>query len=325
VAIVKIKAREVLLLLAPVVALSVMAWSFSPRASSTQSGNHALKVDSIKMERATPREVYEGYDTRLLVQFKAPPLSGKPGQGQSSLGFVHVEGAHFALSRNGSWKPVFSAGGTAGSKRIQYVETVNNRQLIYRLRMHDLTTTKEHPFLRGNLTGDIWFTSPVGTRRIRTKPSPISVKVRGANQKVRLIPTSRWRPFRFVSSEVTRVSHQEARDFEDTRLRLLFEKTVDKSVVSHNDFITRCKWIDARLEDANGVRLKWRPGSGGRMGRSNPTALKYDQNTEKGTYAFDVGITMWRVLPKTGSVIFKGALSYNDGWPLPVEVVVRKS
>jgi hypothetical protein len=34
---------------------------------------------------------------------------------------------------------------------------------------------------------------------------------------------------------------------------------------------------------------------------------------------------MWRVLPKTGSVIFKGALSYNDGWPLPVEVVVRKS
>lgn len=83
----KLCLREVLLLLLPVLGLVIFAWKqqtpWVAEQVAPQDG-FKIEIEEVKAEPATPREVYEGYDTRVSVRFKAPPFASKPSWKQTS-------------------------------------------------------------------------------------------------------------------------------------------------------------------------------------------------------------------------------------------------
>jgi hypothetical protein len=327
----KIKLREVLLLIVPIMVLTPLFWRWEIgtwlpvwRTAPVQNG-YEVEIKSVKTQAPTPREVYEGFDTRVVVEFNNPQFSHKTGWKYYGTGVSYLTNERLIEKNQSGWKklytkPPFKRGVKRSQpERIVYVESFKSEKVIYKLRLHDFPTTQGELFLRGELESSVWFEMPLGQKRLISNLQPVSVKVRDANQKVQLKPTTMWRPFRFYKGEVKRVSHQEAVGGEDTLIDVFIEQTVDKNEASYGDFWAKCKWVDPHLENEKRQRLSMRPGPGG-VFRLNPTKVSGPKNI----YKFPMCVTLWRVLPKTGKVIFKGALSYNDGWPLPVEIVVRE-
>src|SRR4028119_1409076 len=79
---VKIRSRDAILLVIPLIILVPVVFKWKLRSPSLQSvtvtpqSGYVAQVKSVQVEPATAREVYGGYDTRVTIVYKYPPLPG---------------------------------------------------------------------------------------------------------------------------------------------------------------------------------------------------------------------------------------------------------
>jgi hypothetical protein len=311
---VKLNAREALLLLAPVAALSVLAWRFTPKSPDAQGNDFTVQIDSIRVEQATPREVYEGYDRHVIVDYHMPDATEVHGMHLAATEILGPASTELLRNENGSLRRL-----NVSTDNIR--RTISGPQtMIYALRLSKIPVSAGELTLKSTIPGRryVYRTAAGLTKTVASGPKTISVVVRKEGEHVRVPTVSRYRPFRIKTLTVEKVNAANRMTNEDTLIRLVVEKTSD----GINDFGAKCQTRGARLVDARGNEYSaWPANSYKYVVQESVRGVEANSPVSIREYRFPLG-----AVPKSaGRVTFKTEVSYDDGWPLPVEVVVRKN
>jgi hypothetical protein len=277
-------------------------------------------VDSIEVEPASPREVYEGYERRVIINYRSPAapeargmklLGGETG-GPMSAELLHRKNGFLRklnLQRSEGQTSTWS-----GAKNI-----------IHTLRLSHIPASAGEITLRCTVPGPRYYyrTAAGATTFITPKLKTIMVVVRKADEKIQVPRVSKYRPFVLKSLATQRRDPAKSMDENDYEVKVVLESTAADA-----DFHRGWRFLRPRLIDGWGrehrftTRLK--SGDWARISEMSPIegGLEADKpNTCTRWFRFPL-----RLVPKSaGRVTFKTEASYNDGWPMPIEVVVRKN
>ena len=313
------RAGEWALLVLPCVALASFAWWQSQKKNKypTSSDPIAPVILKAELEPATPLDVYNGWDTRFVLEAQVPShMAAKPGDyATSAQADLHDRTLHYQHAGREVVLPMPNGKRFQGSIRNSVTTTTT---LLMKLR--ELPITSSPVTFRGGVIASYVKSATVnGVPRnvvTKSKPIPFSVVVRRANQRVVLPVVSRYRPFSLDKVAVKREKiHSGKAVLSDTTVEMIFS-------VANSDFVPTLNNI--RLVDGRGkehqtflspttkipVSPMWRSHSA----KDSPDG-KYHQ-----WLSFPVSF-----LPKsTGRITFKTDVSVNSCWPLPISVVVRE-
>jgi hypothetical protein len=322
----KICSREAALLILPLIILVPVVFRNlgSPslqNATVTPQSGYVAQVKSVNVEPATAREVYGGYDTRVTIIYKYPRLPGttwwsKP-QDPSDMTVLGGGALRLTAQTNGHESML------KDPKRFSTVTKLSQAggELVCILRLRDIPAAAKQLTLHAQILG---VSSRVKNAAgkvgfLTTLPVNVAVVVRRAGERIELPAVSKEQPLRLKAVSVGKPKSP-SNPGDDTVVTLAIG-TTDPSF-AEAEFRSKCGFYNWRLVDASGKEYKetWRHGA--KMAEIL-TRSSYDK--EEGKHTFTFTFPLKSIPASAGRVTFKTEVSYNDGWPLPVEVVVRKS
>jgi hypothetical protein len=322
----KIRSREVVLLVLPVVLLGAVGWYLARRPMPRAEGPLHVAIANLKVTPATPREVYEGYDTKVSM-------------------ILHHEGTADVPK---SWRQVALSTATDnmqllavrdGKKRVLVDDKQPNRRVfrhrmsmqvnipgdteisaLFWVKVSDLPRDIGEVRIIGNLTDMIFFSSGVGrvrrAHRMKLKPTPFEVTVKKASEEIAPPKPSMEQPFELVEKKVTEVDGEYIVSLTvrptgsavgwGKKPRIEWSLEGDKDNASFVDVKNQRHF---KFKDKVGSWRGMPPNHMGEYGKDGLYRVEYRAPIAQ--------------LPK-GRLEFHTTISVNDCWPMPVEVVVRE-
>ncbi|HEY0076212.1 MAG TPA: hypothetical protein VGB77_19070 [Abditibacteriaceae bacterium] len=289
------KRKELSWMLLPCLLILGLGWYFT--RSREAASKLRVRIDEIKLVPATPRDVARGYDSVVLIEATMRAPSGV------ELGYFIHNGQQSSM--NYQLQIVNSTG--------RFVQSVNNpgqltrdeqahlwkEQITYPFKLSQIPASRDALFVRVQAHGEVYSLSKDKYLH-RAHSDWHKLQVRAPNQQIKTPVVTKARPFKLIGIE-SKASANPGINYHLTFYVELFEPlqlvpgrgrvSLDKSQV----------FIDGKpIADDNGTAYS--PGR-------NP------MDTQK----------HFALPPKCRNAKFKGELSINECWPLPVEVELRKN
>jgi hypothetical protein len=263
---------------------------------------YRVVLDSVKVEDATPREVYDGFDKRVVVAFRSLPERVSTPQNPRTLQYIAPGPSALQFSEPNAR--------SLSDKDENLRVTSDGKVAVFALRLRDLPAENGSVTLNSQLRGTSYAQWGTGAM-IAPTPAPLSVVVRKEGEVIKTPIVSKQQPFRLKSLKMETVEKANRTLGEDTRIHLVLEK-LDSDIEDK-----KCVAYNARLEDEKGNNLS----KGSEL--INFREVKHDSPANSATIEREF-LFAKRFIPEyAGKVIFKTEVSYDDGWPLLVETVVR--
>ena len=310
--------REAALLLLPVAALTAYGlWMSKPNVSkrppSRPNNRLGFTVQSIEVVPATPRDVYEGYDTVVKVKYNWPSPPKLPN-------------AIVGAKSNDCLVPWLTYKARNKAQRVKTEKDAIRRMVfVGSNRVEFRMNLSKVPMKYGELTlksaiWDNWLYNVTGaggkvTVKVLTAPSiPISVVVRKAGERVAPPEVSKRRPF--IIKSIAHDSFLSFRGGNGKTIKITFENLQPTKDA-------RWYFANPHLVDARGKEYIYaiRPGATGFSWAqmSYPADHLVDQRFPVRWFSFPLDL-----IPKSaGKITFKTEVSLDDCWPLPISYVVR--
>lgn len=314
----KWKSREVALLVLP--ALALVAFGFvmqrEPRlVGRSETGNFSLTIDEIKQEPATPLEVFKGYDTRVTVKYtmsKAPQIANAKLVGSSAFGNLN---ARLIQRKDGAERVLRLPGVSA-----VLLSGLEDTTFLFRLSKVPLSDG-ELTFKTSVCGGYVYNKSSGGIKSLYTTPVPVEIVVRKAGETVQIPVVSKYCPLKQEEMKVEAVASAQSVVGENTRVTATVRCLEEPPIEGFKD---KCVFSKPRLVDANGKEyMSFNNKMIGKNMAQIVIGWPGDGGNEKTCHRW-FGLPV-QLIPKSGGrVTFKTEVSINDGWPLPLSVVVRE-
>lgn len=304
----RLRAGEWALLLLPCVALGGFAWWQKERKPPSPE-DYAPKIEQIEVLPATPLQVYQGFDTRVIVRMKRSrfvlPMPQATPVGFSSVvikspAFVNARGLNVSVNC------------------IETIETASSKVDEKTFAMKLARVPSEIGEVRFTSVVWQWYNFKHYKQDVAQKSVlvPVSVVVRRQGETVRL-PTkvTRYRPFALTDLKVSIPRMTDLSGQSDTEASFVLRAANSATVLPFD----AARIFDTRLEAEQGAAYQ-----------------QYDKKYQQFIHEFGRGTVgsnddLRRVfqfplkqIPKSaGRVTLKALVSVDDCWPLPISVVVR--
>jgi hypothetical protein len=301
--------RELALLLLPVVALG--AFGLWMRGKNVSAKKFEFTLQSVEVVPATPRDVYEGFDTLVKVKYDFPPAPKLPN-------------AEPAAKPSGIDEPKLFYKTRGKVQRVQLLPTdiavmnfAGEDRAEIRLRLRTVPTKYGELTLKSAARGSFWYNvRGTGTEKdLKVPPRSFSIVVRRAGERVTMPQVSKYRPFRIKT-----ISRDRTEKWPAPLERKLIKVTIENFQPTDNE---RWRFLRSRLIDSRGKEYK----SSIKVGTqyvswvqiSEPADHLVDKHNLVRWFSFPLDL-----IPKSaGKITFKTEVSLNDSWPLPISYVVR--
>jgi hypothetical protein len=353
----RISLKEILVLLVP--ALILLGASFwwqkrEQRDAVKESGPFRLEVAKIEKVVPTPAEVAEGYDTKFLVTFAYrgnDPLAAYRRDNLNITPFTIASNAKLLERKEGQWREISRR--TSPQVRVagaQLFSQINNRQIAILLPLSQLPKSELRVQFSALLR--VGYLVPKGVAKphggeIRIFPvskekgsdgvsvnlrlPKILIPVRKAGEPASIPQVSHARSIALVSANVIRVatpaSIQNGQSGIDTRVEIYVRGTETNLRKQQKQ---KWKSFNTCLVDESGkIYRTWQQP----FGRLNSlvfllqdpnSGLQQDSSASEGVCKFQTDFSQFFIPASAGEITFRTQISFNDEWPVPVSVVVRK-
>jgi hypothetical protein len=320
----RIRAREVLLLVLPVVLLGMAGWHLSRRPTSRDVGPLRMVIDETKVIPTNPREMYDGYDTKAVLIAHSEGTYAEPSGGHlTGLSYPSTRNVRLVAVKNGKEK-VLADSSNPNKQIFRQINAVDSPRFTaaFWMRLSALPTSIGEIRVTGELTNahGYFVRNNQGNRiySVKFNPTPFDVVVKKADAKVTVPKVSLEQPFSVVRQSISRDSAGATWG-------------VHLSVKPANHLMRwgkrpRIYWSrvnaeeSAYLTDQKGQRYYEFMDNTGTMKKiSFHRIVGYEKYGEyEVSYKFPAAR-----LPK-GRLTFHTTVSVNECWPSPIEVVVRE-
>lgn len=311
----RIKARELALMLLPVLALAGMGWWLA-YGRSNSSGEFRLVVDEAKLKLATPRESFLGFDSKIVVRCHTiGEIPVIPNARYAGSQWRCVD--QLLIRRGGKEFPLQYPRGARGHHRTHYSPSLKDGTgTEIKMSLSTLPQTSDEIIVRGYVQANLFYVVQQrgGAKRnqqIDTRADQFSVTIRKANQTFTPAPVSRYCPLTLLSARIDN-SIAVAANGNDTGVVVIIqcqEKMQDTPRVS---------FLKPTLVDETGKHYTNFKNAGGSINEWYPIDA-YKNGIIKRNFEFPLG----QVPQSAGAVRFETFVSVNDCWPLKISVPVR--
>lgn len=318
----RMKAGESALLVVPVVGLAGFAWWQGRQTPKYPSSDDPTAPTILKaeLEPVTPRDVYEGWDTRFTLVAKVPPNTGVDRNATDAFAQADLMNETLRYHRNGREVVMPTTSRKLFLRRLSNGESTTT---ILLMKLRDLPSSDSAVTLHAQAIAHYFgkVTTNGVTRNVdaESKPIPLSIVVRKPNQRVTLPVVSHHRPFALDSITV------EAETSTDGTPQIIADTTV-KVVLSASDTAKphfTPLFHNVRLTDERGRTHQnfFSPNT------KRPVSVMWSSTSTKDSP--DERHHQWIRLPvgflpkSAGRLTFRADVSVDDCWPLPISVVVR--
>lgn len=316
----RLRAGEWALLLLPCVALGGFAWWQKGRKPLKTSDLLSPIVEQAQLVPVSPRDVYDGYDTKFVLKAKPPPAFPAYVAVSSNFSQTDLTGTTLHFRQNGRDIVLPT------SNRKLFQRTLSNGDsttTTLRMRLRDLPTSSAATVLRGKVvtTHFAQITTNGVTRNVNrtSRVVPISVVVRPANQRVKLPEVSRFRPFvlESIKAKTGDIFDGAGQIIADTTVNVIFRFTDS----AHSDVVP---FLDnVRVTDEHGKKYQSFVTSVTRVPASIMWSGISAQDSTDGKCGQQLSFPIGFIPKSAGQVTFRAEVSVDDCWPLPISIVVR--
>jgi hypothetical protein len=326
------RSLEVPLLVLPVVLLGAGGWYVSQWSTPRTKGPLRVVLDEVKVVPVNPVEFYQGYDTKVVVK------AHSEGQLPQKPGWEHNDGDHMVSAvqlvaiKNRKEQILFDA--AKGNKKIFSYMSVDgwgegaerDGGAVYWLKMSALPKDIGEVKIKSTLTRDEQYIVNSGYKIVKSRPTPLEITVKRADE-VFVPPTiSRYRPFHLVEKAVRRTNYGldhsgRTRWGRDVFIIIRLSEELKSSEVQVN---VSCggetPHAEAFLTDAEGRRYTKVIDDEGKTQRIESKSLitHFDQDVRR--YVFKLP----PMRNPTGRLTLHSTVYVDDYWPMPVEVLMRE-
>jgi hypothetical protein len=323
----RIRLREIVLLLLPVLVIGTVAWYLSRPPLPQNTGPWRLVLDEVKNARVTPREVYDGFDTKIA--FKAHT------EGESSGAKIEVGALTADEPRSHDCSHIQIVAVRNGKERVVYderkfpVSIIETQQYLAPGKDGEWSTlslslsklsrqvgdlTPYALSVRGKLT-EVWGYRGPRIWRMRSTPEvSFQFTVKQAGAAIVVSRASRSQPFKVVKTKVEKYTLGAAGI--DTMVSLGMQVAMNRLNLNED---VKIEHRDDYITDGQGRRYGNLPGMRGKIGNLQ---ARIRTPSQQGDATLEIFFAIAKLPP--GRLTFHTMISVNDCWPLPVKVVLRE-
>lgn len=300
----------------PCVALAIMGWSLRDRRGVSlekPSNRFELSIDEVKVEPATPLEVSQGYDTRVVVVTSSPRVTPYAARNMrpSRIAFSTPLKTRLTYKKNGVEHLLQKSDDVL-------TDALRGDENIFKLRLSRV------PLRLGELTLKTAFarhyyyaTAKRKEIGFYTRPASVAVVVRKVGEAVGMPMISRRCLLRLKDVKVKKIARSSQADM---RVSITME-SLDGTNISGMD--GKCRLLNPRLVDEHGKEVRAKKNSPLMIGLRVPIQEFYWTSTDERISLRSFGFSAKAIPANIPKVIFKAEASVNDCWPLPISIVVR--
>lgn len=311
--------REAALLLLPVAALAAYGlWTrdnnSTIRQHSRPTGRYEFTLQSVEVAPATPRDVYEGFDTLVMVKYVYPSAPKLANSTPSAISIPNLIDPRL-IYRDGDKFQRVGAAQNGKPKGMSY----DFDKAIFRLRLLKIPAKYGALTFKSGITGGHYLNvtganGKLTVSALRTPILPISVVVRKAGEVVETPQVSKHRPFKVKTIGFDALRSQR-RDGTKT-----IEVVIENLEPTDKD---SWRFLHPRLVDARGREYEYSIKVGKQyvswVQMLTPADHLVDKQDLVRWFSFPLNL-----IPKSaGKITFKTEISLDDCWPLPISYVVR--
>jgi hypothetical protein len=332
----KVRPREVILLSAPLVFIGAAGLYLSRYSAPQVFGSWRIEIDEAKVVPVTPRDVYDGYDTKVLLKMH---LAGRP---EASLGIGRLRafggGAdeiQLVAVKAGRGRPLYGTLPNGGGKDDRKIfnptfrgMTAASRDGTYTgvilMKLAALPADVGELKVRGKLMRQNNYDFFGQRRVVKIVSDEFEVTVKGEADRAAAPKVSRFQPFRVAARQSRSVPPALLTEFPSLDTNLTLAIQLKENALPQGEQV-HVKWERPYIVDQNRKRVPLfdnREGDYTVLTRDvqhfGEEVVKRKAPEIKKIYLFSLAEQ-----PK-GRLKFRTLVSVNDCWPMPVEVVVRE-
>ena len=287
------KRRELFWMIVPCLLLAGAGIYFARRDAPRAPEKFGVLLDEVKLVPATPRDVARGYDTVVLAKARmVGPATMDFSDSKTRNHQIWFETA-VVDSKGRAVQPVDNAGFATHDIKPRYYA----QQTSFPLKLSKVPSAAGPVFFQVQARGEIWNASV--TKPLNEAVSPTKkLQVRRAGETVKPPKVSKYRPFKVLGFQIIPEAG-----------------TANCSLVIFAELFEPLQRVEGRGQiSIDNARI---------IADVKTIAANSGHGYTPGNNPID--ITKNLTLPaQCRHAVFKGDLSINDCWPLPIEVELRK-
>ena len=294
------KRKELFLMFVPCLLL-LGAGAYFSRHGAQNADTFSVTLDEVKVLPLTPYDIAKGHDAKVLVKTK---MHGVPHELPGSVGSTTIFELHKELVSLKTNRIIEIPNGTMGIGSISHTNQDGQHETTLLISLKNVAPTAQPIALRVFAKARL-VEAGINPEKILQSSATNAqlVTIRPAN--VTAPPFNKYRPFEIIGC---RTSWQAVTGGQICELHIITKRS---EAPINGEGRSEVNWSGQLWGDGNNLNMDGSMGYG------------YDEKTQITEIVPSVRSIV--ISKNLRTVVLKGALSLNDCWPLPIEIVLREN